>query len=245
LPAETALYPPVKAFLERQGFTVKGEIRGCDIVALRDGEPPLVVVGELKLGLSLELILQAVARLAVADEVYPAVPLTRRGRDQDARAHKLCRRLGLGLLTVNLGTGHVAVICEPEPYRPRINLRRRGLMLREFQRRQGDPMAGGAAMRQPLMTAYRQQALACAARLHLGPARPRDLRPAAPDAAAILARNPYGWFIRLSRGVYGLTPAGETAARGWLAQQTPDPLASTEFPGGPPDAPCADRRDCP
>lgn len=226
--AETALYPPVKAFLEHHGFTVKGEIRGCDVVAVRAGEPPLVVIGELKLGLSLELILQAVARLAVADEVYIAVPLTRRGRDQDARAHKLCRRLGLGLLTVNLATGHVSAICEPEPYRPRINLRRRGLMLREFQRRQGDPMQGGAAMRQPLMTAYRQQALACAAALRQGPARPRDLRQATPDAATILARNPYGWFIRLSRGVYGLTEAGAAAASAWLAQQPADAVRNAE-----------------
>ncbi len=245
MPAETALYPPVKAYLERHGFTVKGEIRGCDVVAVREGEPPLVVIGELKLGLSLELILQAVARLALADEVYLAVPLTRRGRDQDGRAHRLCRLLGLGLLTVNLASGHVVAVCEPEAYRPRINRRRRGLMLREFQRRRGDPMQGGTAMRQKLMTAYRQQALACAVVLRDGPGRPRDLRPAAPDAATILARNPYGWFVRLSRGVYGLTEAGETAAEAWLAQQAPDPLALPEPSGGPQDAPRADRRDRP
>ena len=130
MPAETALYAPVKAFLERLGFTVKGEIRGCDVVAVREGEKPLVVVGELKLGLSLELVLQGVARLAVADEVYLAVPLTRRGRDQDGRGRQLCRLLGLELLVVTLSSGHVRLECEPAPYKARVDLRERELMLR-------------------------------------------------------------------------------------------------------------------
>jgi hypothetical protein len=42
---ETALYVPVKRFLEGLGFDVKGEICGCDLVALRADEPPLVVIG--------------------------------------------------------------------------------------------------------------------------------------------------------------------------------------------------------
>ena len=70
---------------------MKGEICGCDLVAIRDGEPPLLVIVELKLGLSLELLLQAVDRMPVADSVWLAVPRTRRGRDRDRRAHKLCR----------------------------------------------------------------------------------------------------------------------------------------------------------
>ena len=46
---ETSLYPPVKRYLEKLGFAVKGEIRGCDVVGLRaDG---LVVICELKLSL--------------------------------------------------------------------------------------------------------------------------------------------------------------------------------------------------
>lgn len=243
MPAETALYPPVKAFLERHGFTVKAEVRGCDLLAVRAGEPPLVVIGELKLGLSMELILQAVDRLALADEVWLAVPLTRRGRDQDARAHKLCRRLGLGLLTVNLRTGHVAAICEPAPYQPRPNLRRRALLLREFHRRQGDPNEGGATRRK-LMTAYRQQALACAAAMLAEPRRPRDLRPQAPDAAAILARNVYGWFTRESRGLYALTETGRSEAMAWLAQSAPAPLPCLPpTQGTADDLPGADRRD--
>ena len=32
---EADLYPAVKAFLERQGYDVKAEVRGCDVVATR------------------------------------------------------------------------------------------------------------------------------------------------------------------------------------------------------------------
>src|SRR5262249_22179999 len=67
---ETSLYAPVKRFLEGLGFAVKGEICGCDLVALRGDEPPRVVIGELKLGFSLELVLQGINRSAACDEVW-------------------------------------------------------------------------------------------------------------------------------------------------------------------------------
>jgi hypothetical protein len=70
---ESTLYVPVKRFLEKLGFEVKGEVCGCDLVALRDGEPTAVVVGELKLSFTLDLVLQAVDRTAVCDEIWLAV----------------------------------------------------------------------------------------------------------------------------------------------------------------------------
>ena len=119
---ETALYDAVKTFLERQGFEVKGEVCGCDIVAVRGGEPPILVITELKLGLSLELVLQGVDLSRVVDEVWLAVPAAPRGRDRDPRARRLCRLLGFGLLAVHVGRGRVEVLAEPTPYRPRPNL---------------------------------------------------------------------------------------------------------------------------
>lgn len=214
---ETALYPPVKSFLESHGFTVKGEIRGCDIVAVRPGEPDLLVIAELKLGLSMELLLQAADRMAIADEVWLAIPATRRGRDQDRRAHVLCRLLGVGLLAVTLSTGRVAVLADPGPYKPRLAARKRSRLLDEFARRRGDPTPGGGRGRK-IMTAYRQTALALAAALQDGPRRPRDLRDVAADARAILARNVYGWFVRPALGRYALSPDGEAALAAWLAE---------------------------
>jgi hypothetical protein len=224
---ETSLYAAVKAHLERLGYEAKGEVCGCDIVAVRPGEPPFLVITELKLGLTLDLVLQGVDRLAAADEVWLAVRATRRGRDRDGRAHKLCRLLGFGLLAVDAARRSVEVLAEPGPYRPRQNTRRRSLLLTEHERRRGDPAVGGSS-RQPVMTAYRQRALACAAALRDGPRRPRDLREVAPDAAAILLRNVYVWFEREARGVYRLSPAGVSALRHWAEHY--DEVLGTDGP---------------
>jgi hypothetical protein len=71
------LYEPVKRFLEDLGYEVKGEVRGCDVVAVRPGGggpvDPLIVV-ELKLAFTLGFVLQGVDRLAITDLVYLAVP---------------------------------------------------------------------------------------------------------------------------------------------------------------------------
>lgn len=215
---ETSLYLPVKRFLEGLGFTVKGEIGGCDVVALRGDDPPLVVIGELKLTFNLELVLQGVDRAAAGDEIWLAARLSVRGkgRESDARFRNLCRRLGFGLLGISAG-GEVHILVSPAAPAPRKNPRRRSRLVEEHRRRQGDPVVGGGS-RAPIMTAYRQQALACAAALAEGPKRPRDLRPGAPKAASILRRNVYGWFLRAERGVYDLTEAGRLALERWPQQ---------------------------
>lgn len=146
---ETSLYAAVKAFFEGRGLEAKGEVMGCDVVAVRAGDAPLLVIGEMKSGLTLELVLQGVDRAAACDEVWLAVRATRRGRDRDRRAHRLCRMLGFGLLAVTPSTGGVEVLAEPRPYRPRPDFRRRGLLLREHERRRGDPTPGGGS-RQPV-----------------------------------------------------------------------------------------------
>ena len=65
------------------------------------------------------------------------------------------------------------------------------------------------------MTAYRQEALSCAAALTDGPKRPRDLKSRSPNAAKILQRNVYGWFQRIDRGLYDLTKAGKEVLVKW------------------------------
>lgn len=212
---ETDLYLPVKRHLESLGLTVKGEVKGCDLVGLSEGEPELVVIGELKRAFTLELVLQAVDRTAAADEVWLAIAASKRGRGRegDPRVRKLCRFLGFGLIAVT-ATGLIDVIVEPAPWKPRRDGRRRSRIVEEFRRRRGDPILGGST-RLPQMTAYRQQALAIAQALHDGPSRPRDLKSHAPDAAKILQANVYGWFERLERGVYRLTDGGRAALVTW------------------------------
>lgn len=212
---ETSLYLPVKGFLEAAGYAVKGEIGGCDLVGLREGEPPVVVVCELKLSFNLELVLQAVDRAAMSDEVWIAARVSAkgRGREADKRYRDLCRRLGIGMLGVS-DAGEVSVIVSSVSPMPRTNPKRRSRLVREHQRRRGDPAVGGST-RAPVMTAYRQRALICAAALQQGLVRPRDMKALAPDAGKILLGNVYGWFERQDKGVYALTPSGEAALIRW------------------------------
>jgi hypothetical protein len=215
---ETALYLPVKRFLEKLGFAVKGEIGGCDLVALSGDDPPIVVIGELKLAFNLELVLQAVDRASASDEVWLAAKISAngKGRESDARYCNLCRRLGFGMLGVT-SRGEVEVLVNPPTAAPRRNLKKRSRLVAEHRRRIGDPATGGST-RAPIMTAYRQQALACASALSQGPQRVRDLRALVPEAGKILLHNVYGWFDRTERGVYALTEAGRAALKRWPQQ---------------------------
>jgi len=84
-------------------------------------------------------------------------------------------------------------------------------LLGEHARRVGDPNRGGSTTRVPMMTAYRQEALRCAELLASnGPMKLAALRAAAaaPRAATILQQDVYGWFERIERGVYTISPAG-------------------------------------
>lgn len=224
--AETTLYAAVKGHLERLGYEAKGEICGCDIVAIRAGEPPLLVITEMKMTFTLELVLQGVDRSAAADEIWLAVHVSRRGRDRDRRVHKLCRMLGFGLLGVDPKRNAVEVLAEPAPYKPRPNLKRRARLSKEHLQRRGDPTSGGST-RKPIMTAYRQQALACAEALRDGVRQPRSLKAIAPDAGRILLTNVYGWFERVERGSYGLTPSGRDALASFV-DHSRSPLAETD-----------------
>jgi hypothetical protein len=205
---ETDLYHPVKKFLESQGFTVKAEVKGCDVVAMRGDEPPVIV--ELKTGLTLQLFYQAIDRLALTDTVYIAI--ARPKRRVPIEAVKMAKRLGLGLIVV-AKSGSIEVLADPAPYAPRPAAKRKLALLKEFSRRKGDPNTGGST-RTKLMTAYKQDALRCLAHIKVqGPSRVADIRKATQveRAAAILRDDYYGWFIRQSRGVYATTEKGDTA----------------------------------
>ncbi len=227
---ETSLYLPVKGFLETAGYIVKGEVGGCDLVGLSEGDPPVVVVCELKMSFNLELILQAVDRAAISDEVWIAARISAKGkgRESDKRYRDLCRRLGIGMLGVS-DAGDVDVIVGSVSPMPRTNPKRRSRLMREHRNRKGDPVLGGST-RTPMMTAYRQQALGCASALAVGPLRMRDVRACVPEASKILPSNVYGWFERLEKGIYGLTDAGREALQRWPQNESPA-AAADQRPG--------------
>ena len=207
---ETDLYPPIKRFLEAQGYVVKAEVKSCDVVAQRGDEPPVIV--ELKTGLTLQLIYQAIDRLSLTDDVYIAIARPKRGVPSEAL--KLLKRIGVGLLVVT-SAGSVEAVVHPEPYRPRKNPKRSADLIKEFTRRKGDPNIGGST-RTKLMTAYKQDAILCLQFLcSHGPTRVKDIRGATKvdRTANILRDDYYGWFMRVDRGVYALTELGQSEAK--------------------------------
>ncbi len=210
---ETDLYGPVKALLESQGYEVKGEIGAADLVAVRGDEPPVIV--ELKTQFSLALFHQAIDRQSITDVVYVAVP-HRKGKpfQRSLRNNKkLCRRLGVGLMTVRLNDNSVQIHFDPTTFTARKSRTKRERLLKEFAKRTGDPNIGGTNQ-QTLMTAYRQDALRCLQILELdGPTKASIVASTTgvDNARNIMADNHYGWFVRVKTGIYALTPEGTQA----------------------------------
>ncbi|MEX1235351.1 MAG: DUF2161 family putative PD-(D/E)XK-type phosphodiesterase [Roseovarius sp.] len=205
--AETDLYPPVKAWLIARAYDVKGEVGPADVVARKEGE---LLIVELKLGFSLVLLQQAVARQALCDAVYVAVPRWKGKAGWKAFKGNigLCKRLGIGVLSVG-PDGTVQLHAEPKPFQPRKSPRKRARLQREFATRAGDPTHGGTNGQ--VMTSYRQDALACAAHLAgAGPCKGAEVARATGVARAtsIMAANHHGWFVRVARGVYALSETG-------------------------------------
>lgn len=226
---ESDLYAPLKRFFEQQGYEIRGEVKDCDLVARQEAR---LVVVEMKLTFNLTLVLQGLRRQQVTNHVYVAIETPGRKRRTPwwREVQQLCRRLGLGLLTVNFAIEPplVEVVLEAEAAQaPRTRSSKQAQVATEFDGRMGDFNTGGST-RRPLVTAYRLQVLRVVGHLHAhGACAVEDIKTAVglSNTAAILQRNYYGWFDRVARGVYALTPAGEHAA-----QQYADIIASRATP---------------
>ena len=208
---ESDLYPPLKRLLEAQGYQVKGEVHGCDVLAVRAGEPPVVI--ELKVSLNLDVVLQAVTRLTLTSKVYLGIPAGCGPFERRRKSVlKLLRMLGLGLVVIDLkSAGAARVVLDPGVYTPRRSKPRQERLLGEFGRRAGDPNLGGSQTRGGIVTAYRQRAVEIALLLQAqGPTKASRVAEALgePKARDFLYRDYYGWFERASPGVYGLSPRG-------------------------------------
>ena len=211
---ETNLYHPVKALFEDKGFTVKAEIGAADMVARHDDGRWVVI--ELKLGFTLNVLHQAIARQSLTDDVYIAIPRwkTKSGWKTFKGNLGLCKRLGLGLIAVDSDQAQAKIYGDPKPYQPRKSAVKKKRLQTEFTRREGDPNIGGSTQ-VSITTSYKQDAIRCLKALSThGPGKGADIAKitGVPRATRIMADNHYGWFQRISRGVYGLTEKGQHVA---------------------------------
>lgn len=214
---ESDLYRPLRDYLEAQGYTVRSEVRSCDVIAERGGD---VIVLELKRNLSVSLLVQAVDRQRALSSVYVVVPHPgKRARSREWHAAcRLLKRLELGLVLVDLEpdpSGRpdrpgVEVVFHPAPAQRRTMQGMRRAILTEIHGRSVDLNQGGSTRRK-IVTAYRENAVQIASYLEaLGPMSPASLRRmgSGPNTGPILLNNFYRWFQRVSRGVYSVTAQG-------------------------------------
>ncbi len=220
---ESDLYLPLKQYLESQNYEVKGEVLDCDVMAIRGKEAPVVV--ELKISINLTVVLQSVDRLSLTSKVYIGIPeqckAFKRHRKQII---KLLRMLGLGLITIDPDrkASNANVLLDPSEYKPRKSKLRQERLLGEFAKRVGDPNLGGMDKRKGIMTSYRQRALAIAQFLQKqGPTKASHIAMTLQDSKArdIMYRDVYGWFDRVSLGVYDLSPRGKQEVPLWLVDK--------------------------
>jgi hypothetical protein len=213
--SETDLYPPVHDFLVQQGYTVQGEVKQCDVAAVKGGE---LVVVELKLRLNWEAIAQAAERQQIADVVYLAVhkPANLRAwRRRSGRLLFLVRRLELGLLLVapHARTGPKVTVEQPVQLFDRVkDGKLRATVMREVSRRAGDLNLGGS-VRTPILDTHRLTALHIAVCLErFGPLTVRQLQRLGTGlhTRGVLAKSDSieGWFTPTDEGAYALRPEG-------------------------------------
>lgn len=219
---ETDLYLPLKKFLEKRDYEVKGEVEDCDVVAIKRSDenavaeqveefPPTIV--ELKLSLNLDVLLQAVDRIKLSPIVYIGVPSSCAAlkRKKKKRVVKLLKMLGLGLIAINPKRKTVEIIVSPTKYTPKQSKPRQQWLISEFVSRAGDPNLGGASTKTGRITAYKQQAIEIAHYLKKhGATKASDVAKTLdiPRSRNILYENHYGWFEGLGKGIYQLTRLG-------------------------------------
>jgi len=128
--------------------------------------------------------------------------------------------LGLELVAIDVERVaiDVEVLLDPGEYKPRKSKHRQERLLGEFIKRVGDPNLGGSEKRKGIMTAYRQRALLIARFLQeQGPTKASIVAQTIqePKTRDILYKDVYGWFDRVSRGVYELSPRGKEEITLW------------------------------
>jgi hypothetical protein len=209
---EIDLYKPIQTYFLREGYEVYGEVKDCDIVAVKDEE---LVVIELKLTLSVDLLIQAAKRQRITDKVYVAIPKPKHRLNSKRWTEKchLIRRLELGLIVVSSPgkRGRAEIIFEPTPFIRRKNKRKRDSIMKEINGRSADYNVGGSN-RTKIMTAYKENCIQIACYLeNLGPLSPKMLNQlgSGKNTSSVLTKNYYGWFERIKRGIYVITEKGK------------------------------------
>lgn len=228
-------YPILKNHLESLGYAVRAEINDVDLMALKDDR---VVLIEMKTTLNIPLIAQGIRRDALGDAVYLSIP---KPTDKVLKSQLfkdkclLLKHLGLGLMLVDMKYETLNILFDAGPRTVKRRHRKRARLKDEFNARLSDYNIGGSH-RTKIITAYRELALLALDFMKDHPQSTKALRAYTnrKKVVDILQKNHYGWFRRVSRGVYEITDTGREALKTYsqviatLKANLPDEDASSE-----------------
>lgn len=202
---EKELYLPVKLYFEKLGFSVDGEVKNCDLLAIKND---VVVVAELKKTFNISLVYQLIERKSITPYVYAVIIRPKNFRSKRTKQMlKLVKILGVGLLVVSETSGVIEEIIKPNIVQNdiKINTKKRKKVSDEFDKRTYKENIGGVN-RKKVLTAYRENSIAalCIADKY-GIIETRKIKD---NIKKTVQSNYYGWFYRIKTGVYGITEIG-------------------------------------
>lgn len=213
---ESDLYAPVCKYFTSLGYDVQAEVKSCDLVAKRDGE---TIVAELKKSFCLKLVYQAIERQSMTDLVYIVIPRPKCAKGSQWNSMlKLMKRLDIGIITVALDSElkSIDVVSAPAgTAKPKSSVKQSSLN-KEISDRNLHVNTGGVT-KTKILTAYREKSIyiLCLAEA-FGEVSPAQINKIFNEAYAgnIVSRNFYGWFIKVSKGVYSISEEGHKILNG-------------------------------
>lgn len=206
---ENHLTNAVGEYFTELGYTVRHEVKNCDVVAWKEqASGKTIIIVETKLTFNLKLLYQAVNRLELSEEVYIAFlrPTNLGRRSNWKNIKKLTGQLGVGILLI---TGKkdfplIQLAKRPHVNKRKINLRRRQSLEKELIGRKVSGQEGGIRQTK-ILTAYRELSISLAVYLKkYGEERTKNLylKGFPKSSGRILLNNHYNWFIHKGRGLY-------------------------------------------
>lgn len=208
---ESELYYPLKEFFENKGFKVQGEVKNCDVVAIKED---ITVVCEMKTSFNLKLLYQILDRKSITENVYAVIPRPTKGHNTKEFKNiiKLLKALDMGLITVAIDSPikTVEVIIEPYNGKSYKNSRKVYLLKNEFDKRNINSNIGGVN-KQKILTAYMEKSIKILC--YIGDSECVSLKDikcicGEEKTSSILQKNVYGWFERVKKGFYKLSKEG-------------------------------------
>lgn len=209
---ETDLYIPIKEHFIKNGYTVKAEVKHCDIACISNKTLTII---ELKASFNLKLLYQALDRKALADFVFIGIPRPKNFKKKETRHMlKILKALNIGVITVAIDSPlkTVEIIYSPTPNKNVKKSKKKTRLINEFEKRNLDTNVGGSTSRGNILTAYREQSIYIACILSKqNVCTPHFIKSNfnIQNAQYILNLNHYNYFKKIKRGTYTLSDTGK------------------------------------